>query len=220
MRARFAPAYLLLVICGCGERFVAADSDAAAIGTTGGSSSGSGGAGGASGGSAGTGARPGTGGSGGSGAFGGSGGKGGSGGSAGVGGTGALGGGGGSGGSTSSGGTGGTTSGSGGKGGTGGTGGGTSGCEAMSTVQCVDCCKQKFPEAVMTFVNSLYGCACSQCYTDCSTTLCDAVFSPNSTCVACIRLYANATSGCTNVPGACTVDPACAALWACLDTCF
>jgi hypothetical protein len=72
----------------------------------------------------------------------------------------------------------------------------------------------------VAFQADLYGCACSDCYSLCSVTLCDTNTSrPSGDCVNCIEQAGN-TPGCANKDTLCSSDPSCAPYGVCVNSCF
>ena len=156
--------------------------------------------------------------------------KGGSGGSSGVGAKAGSGGGGGSVGSTSIGGANGAGGGSGTKG-TGAVGGApvtdasppgdaSASCGRFPRSTCLECCKDEHPASVSVYAGAAYGCACADCYTLCSITLCDTGNqNPTAECMICIR-QSMASVSCAPLRNTCLNDATCAPLWRCTDQCF
>jgi hypothetical protein len=90
---------------------------------------------------------------------------------------------------------------------------------ALSFSVCIECCNDRNPAALPIFQNAVYGCACSDCYSLCSATVCDTGMSrPSGGCLMCVKQAGN-TPGCSSRYGNCANDATCAPYVACIQTC-
>ncbi len=90
---------------------------------------------------------------------------------------------------------------------------------ALSFSVCVECCNDRNPAALPIFQGAVYGCACSDCYSLCSATVCDTgVSRPSGGCLMCVT-QAGDTPGCSSRYGNCATDVTCAPYLDCIKTC-